>query len=288
MQTKVIVLSTENEGVIPFNRCDLPHNSKIIRNKYSVTINEPNNIHERFKVCSDSIRNLCGLQNHIEEISSMLVRMSFQTVISLSATYFQLLLWLWRVHQAFFHSKKLTHDLVTDTASVVNLPPHQLVNVILPQYKLVESISYFFDTYHPPFSEDLKMTAALFHQYSLFRLANNGLSDLAGLYTDDYINTGTVELMNEKQRWQKIIIGKMDQPYIRFLGTVIEKDHLNQSVCISHDLHIENPGYINGSNIDHKRLQTTYCSLPSQDDRTKVKAFNNSAKRCTKKQYNKV
>lgn len=198
--------------------------------------------------------------------------MTYRIILSFAVIFFSLVLWLRDVEKAYMQSLKLTWDVFTEPPPEANLPPHQLLKVVLPHYGLVESSSCFFDTYYPVFTEKLKMLAAFFEPCFLYRKVNGVLSGITGLATDDYISTGLPEYQhNEEKHTKQFITRKTAKLPFRFLGTLIEYDENKTGLCVSQDIHIKKLKLLSTDPINHDafrsvRGQLLYISQTTRPD----------------------
>lgn len=134
-------------------------------------------------------------------------------------------------------SEPLQRDVFTKPPREAKLPSDMLLKIELPHYGLVESSSCFFEAYYPVFTEKLHMKSAAFDPCFLYQVNTTSLTGIAGLATDDSINTGNLEYQkDEKQATKAFVTRRTDDIPLRFLGFLIERDDC--SLSLWQDQHI--------------------------------------------------
>lgn len=93
----------------------------------------------------------------------------------------------------------LTRDVFSEAPSEANLPPHQLLKILLSQYGLLESSSCLFSIYYPRFTSELGTIPSPFDPCFEFKIIDRKIIRTTGLANDDTINTGNNHLLIKRR-----------------------------------------------------------------------------------------
>lgn len=108
-------------------------------------------------------------------------------------------------------SKPLPRNDFTEAHPETLLPKDKELQVVLPQYGLVESSLCFSDTYQSVFVDHLQMSPCTFDPYFLLKTDRTKISGTTGLANDDSINIGDIKYQSSEENATATVITKKDR-----------------------------------------------------------------------------
>ena len=104
---------------------------------------------------------------------------------------------------------KIDRNIFTPAPKEAKLPPDILLRVLKSHYGMVDSGTAWFETYHPVYTEKMKMKPAYFDPCLLYKSVDNTKIALVGFITDVTLNTGTTEFQSMETETIKVFDTKL-------------------------------------------------------------------------------